>query len=167
MAAKLPSPDEIPHQFDKLTKAVIDTSSILYLNKSGILDQLKSVLKLITIPEVIEECGKSISSNEMEVVVFRGRALDSTDDRLLAGAARLQVPVISEDRKLILKTLENDLQCYNSAMMVNYLFYKDFLSKRQSEKIRRKLKKVARYGKDIWTYEDSVFEVILQKKNGK
>jgi len=167
MPTGLPSPNDIPRQFEKMSKALIDASSILYLNKSGVLNQLKSALKLVTIPEVLEECGKSISSDKMEVVVFEGRALDSTDARLLAGAARLQLPVISEDRDLILKTLDSGLACYNSAMMINYLFYRDYLSKKQSAKIQGKLKKVARYSNDVWEYGDSVFKVILAQKNGK
>jgi hypothetical protein len=157
----LPAPQDIPRQFQKLKKALVDTSSILYMGKIGILENLASVLKLATIPEVLKECGPSAPLNHLEVLNFYRSTLTSTDNRLLAVVKQLQLPVISEDKRIIKRTIEEGLDCYNSLMMLNYLIYRKKISKTDFEIAGEKLMEIARYSEDVWEYGRSLSRVLL------
>jgi hypothetical protein len=162
---KLPSVENIPQQFDELHKAIIDTSSIIYMDKIGLLKITLSALKLITLPEVLKECRFPALSYKLEVVLkFEGSTTESTDKRLFALAKQDQLAVISEDKALIKKTMESGLPCFNSLMIMNFLFYHDKLTKAEYKKFQTKLKRIARYNQDVWDYGDLVFRAIQERK---
>lgn len=164
MVDKMTPVHHIPDKFRNLKRAFIDTSSIIYLNKIDQYSNLIDILKLVTIPDVVDECGFPVEHENLEIVVFNSRATDTTDERILGGASRLRLPVISDDKKLLLKSREAGLDCFNSAMMIHFLFFKDRLDSKSASRALNSLNSVARYQKDIWDYSEKVFKIISSLK---
>lgn len=165
MASAFTPVENLPGQFDILKRALIDSSSIIYLDKIGQYHKLCKILDLVTIPEVLEECGKELSVTNLEVVVFECRAMDSTDERLLAGASRLRLPVISDDRNILKKVASRGLSYFNTLMMVYFLFYKGEIDTNSTRKLVGKLRKFAFYQQHIWDYGQSVHTYIENIKS--
>ena len=152
-----PSNDIVLNQFSTLTKALIDASSIIYSSKAGFLDKLGKTIRLYTIPEIFSE-----TFHDYENIKIIKHNFDDipNDKKLISVAINQNIPVISEDKK-ILKALENvNKPFFNSLMMLNFLLFKNQISVTEFFQKRSRLKKIARYGKTIWDFGDSVFNSL-------
>jgi len=141
--------ENIFHQFDNLKKAVIDASSVIYAIKSGFFSLLTENVSLITIPEILEE----IDSRDVKIQVV---ALDgltgATDQKLVACAFQLNLPIISEDRKILRAAFEKKMDYFNSLMMLNFLFYRRLVSEQEYRSYLENLREIAWYGNEIWEF---------------
>lgn len=137
--------DKIPEQLNNLHRAIIDSSSIIYLHKIGQFGNLCRIINLVTIPEVIKECGETLQECGLEVVVFDSRVTDGVDERILAGASRLHLPVISDDGQMLFKAKQRGHLHYNTLMMVCYLYYKGVLDNNSVEETLKRLYDIAWY----------------------
>ena len=91
------NPDAILGAFERLKKALIDTSSIIYLQKAGYFDALAGTVQLYSIPEVISEFKTHVA----------GVTLIHPSES----------PSLSTDQKLISCALENELAISDSHIM--------------------------------------------------
>jgi len=184
----VPIPEEelekILRQFDRLSNLLVDTSSLILMEKAGFLSLLSGKVQLFTLPQVREEYLRGDPSlpfpldvrilssptptrmapqgtaNAALNDILRGTSLlftsktirgpasggpstDSTaptndaiheafytdpttaptDEVLLAVARTRRVPLLSEDRKLLLKADGLGLEYYNALMMLEFLEY--------------------------------------------
>lgn len=141
-------------QFFELNKALIDASSIIYLDKAGFLQQLSETISLITIQEIISETA--LPDHQIHIISSPVLHL-SNYQKLLSLALEQKLPIISEDRK-ILKALENaNMPFFNSLMMLLFLFYKKDFTIAEFLYFKNHLKSVARYSEKIWQFGDAVF----------
>jgi len=138
--------EDICERFDRLHKAFIDTSSIIYMRKSGFYSYLESAVDVVTIPDVIREAGMP----DLRIGIFQGDIGDPkqpTDRKLIRAAQTQGIPLISEDRKILMICRSKNIEYYNAYMILMFLFKRGHLERGELEIIEPKLLAVARYGR--------------------
>jgi len=140
---------------------MIDTSSIIYIQKTGFLPLLTRTIALSTIPEVLVEVGTDLPG--IEVREIKGN-YGSTDHKLVECALQNQIPVVSEDKQ-ILKTLKSEGHTYfNALVMLNLLLFREQISKDKFDYFRRRLGEYAWYSKEIWQFGQHLSERIFRDR---
>jgi hypothetical protein len=148
--------------FQTLKSAVIDSSSIIYMHKCDFLFQVAQLIPLHAPLIVIKEIGISglqIITYDVEV----GGSLIPADKQVVQLAARLKIPVISEDKKVLMEASKNDLPYYNSLMVLNFLLFKKKIVLEQYDQYHCKLLSVARYSAFVLSYGEKVKISIMEK----
>jgi hypothetical protein len=153
-------PQEILAQFKLLTKTLIDTSSIIYAHRAGFFYLLQANLELATIPEVIAEAGTAADS--IGLIDCHTKPM-SVDEKLVYCAVHCNLPVISEDKKILLRLKRTHLPYFNVLMMLNYLCYIDAINRHQYLKFYSTLQSFAWYSPKIWAYGRSVHSAIQKR----
>lgn len=148
-------------QFDKLTEAVIDASSCIYLEKAGCLPLLANTLHLTTLPAISEEIGFPLPG--ITITPYRTQAT-TNDLALLDFAAAQNRPLISEDKKLLQRAAKKGLPYYNALMMLIFLYYKEKINSNEYRLFKTKLLQTARYSEKVITYGEKLFTGINNKK---
>jgi len=145
---------EIERVFKRLTRlktAVIDSSSIIYLQKSGLLESVAGAVRLLTIPQVVEETG--IRDLPLQVVnAPTGTDHPDTDRLLFAAAAAMHKAMISEDRAILLKCRSEGIEYYNAYNMLIMLRLRGILAEAEFRVREEQLLSVAHYGKFVIDY---------------
>ena len=154
-------PQEVLTQFKKLKKALIDASSIIYAHKIEILDLLQANLELVTTLDVVAEAGKDA---EGIALIHCNATAGSVDERLICCALQNNLPVISEDKKILSKLKQTHLPYFNMLMMLNYLNYVDAIDGDQYSHYDALLQKIAWYSPKIWYYGSSVRDIIEKSR---
>jgi hypothetical protein len=139
------------NRLDRLKTAVIDSSSIIYLDKSGFLGHVAGAVKLITIPQVVAETG--MANLPARVVDPPSCGGETETDRLLfATAAGLKKAMLSEDRAILLKCRAEGIEYYNAYNMLVMLLMRRLIGDREFHLYEAKLLEVAHYGKFVKDY---------------
>ncbi|OQX95181.1 hypothetical protein B6I21_06775 [candidate division KSB1 bacterium 4572_119] len=150
---------KILRKFDRLTKALIDSSSIIYMKKAGFLNLLSEHVSLFTIEEIAREVGEELSNINIIESDFNQ---NSNDNKLINCAITNRLCVISEDKKLLLKLEKEKLDYYNSLMILNLLLYRKKISLEQYYNYQTRLKVVSRYSDEVWRIGKFVFDFIIE-----
>lgn len=153
----------IREEFDALTGAAVDASSIIYMLKAGFLGLLGHTIRLVTIEAIRDETGwqppevevrwePSLKHGEPGVCPPgpgpEAEAL-SNDERLLRFAAASRLPVVSEDRGLLEEAEGRGIDYYNSLMMLLLLRYRKRIDDQWYAEARDRLLSIGRYGGEI------------------
>jgi hypothetical protein len=150
---------EIFGQFDKLNQALIDASSIIYTEKAGFLEILAGSVKLFSIREILSEAGPVPDS--IKPLSYKEACL-SNDEKLVSCALHYDLPVISEDKKILAAMKRARRPFFNALMMLNFLLYHQKIQNRQYFQYHLALKKFARYSDDIWQYGAKIHAAIKE-----
>ena len=147
--------ERVLQKLSRLKAAVIDSSSIIYLHKSGFLQHLAGAIRLLTIPQVIEETGMPFLP---VTVVDPLSTPDSahTDKLLFATATRMNKAMISEDRAILLKCEAEGIEYYNAYNMLIMLRLRNLIDDEEFRLREEKLLSVAHYGKFVIDYVESL-----------
>jgi hypothetical protein len=146
-------------QFRVLEKAVIDASSIIYLEKTGCLHKLTHVLDLCAPEEIIAETGLS----NLPVRLVPCRTKGRTNDELLCTLAiEMGLPVLSEDKKILCWAKERKLPYFNALMMLNFLLYKNEIDQEHHTRYRFRLTEFAWYSSGVLDFSHMVQTAILK-----
>ncbi len=148
--------NRIQNEFNTTDKAVIDSSSLIYMKKSGFLEIVTECVMMFTTGPVYTETG-SIPQNITIVATDKMKA----DESLLDAAWHYKIPLVSEDRKLLLAAGKKGLVYFNSLMILLMLVYKKHISKDEYLMYIDRLKTVSRYSKTVWQYGESVYNCIM------
>lgn len=151
--------------FSSLTSAVIDSSSIIYLSKCGFLHLAARHIRLHTPSVVIKETG--IEEPYFEIHnPETGSAIITADEQVVELAKKLNIAVISEDKKVLINTSGAGLSYYNALMILNFLLYKKEITVKSYQKLYTTLISVARYSKFVLSYGEMVKQKITNKNSG-
>ncbi len=150
-------------QFAKLTHAAIDASSMIYLQKLGLLRELSTTILLGTTADVWAETN--FAPSDLRVRIFTMPVVLSPDEQILHLATSNNWALISEDRKLLLKAKKLRTPYFNALMMIHLLFFKGRLSENLLQEKIDVLKKIARYGTEIWDYGNKLFGALQSLNN--
>lgn len=160
----------IREEFDALTEAAVDASSIIYMLKAGFLGLLGHTIRLVTIEAIRDETGWQ----PPEVEVRREPGLEhripppgpggpgpgtetlSNDERLLRFAALSRLPVVSEDRELLEAAGRRGINYYNSLMMLLLLRYRERIDQGWYAEARDRLLSIGRYGEEVLRRYDEI-----------
>lgn len=147
-------------RFNILHEAVIDASSLIYLGKAGFLEQLCSTVNLFTLYQIREETGFTFPNIQ---VVASPAGGTSNDQALLDFAISKNLPLISEDKKLLTKSAKKGHPYYNSLMMLVFLFYKQKIAANEFFSFKKKLLSVARYSEKVIEYGSALFDYLSKR----
>ncbi|HEX2957108.1 MAG TPA: hypothetical protein VHO70_09755 [Chitinispirillaceae bacterium] len=145
--------------FEVLSSAVVDSSSIIYMQKIGILNLTADCIKL-HMPEIVSE---ETGIEHQKITIHyqnRGIRLPSADKQVVQLAVDLEIPVISEDKKVLKWGSKEGLSYYNTLMLLNYLLYKKKVTVNQYNSFYRELLPIARYSAFVLSYGEIVKKKI-------
>ena len=146
--------------FESLQIAVIDASSLIYMQKAGFLEAASEHIRLHAPLCVVAEAGFA----DVPVVGHAPdhvQSQDRADQQLLSLGERLQVPVISEDKKILQSASRKGLPYYNALMVLNFLLFKRCIALDAFNSYRNDLLSIARYSESVIAYGEAVTERIL------
>jgi hypothetical protein len=153
------SPQEVISRFDHLNKALIDASSIIYIHRADYLEILASSIRLFSIKEILSETGPI---SESIIPIIYNETSSSNDQKLISCAMDLRLPVISEDKKILMAMKRADRPFFNSLMMLLFLLYRRRIQNQQYVQYYLALKKFARYSDEIWKYGAKIQTTIKE-----
>jgi hypothetical protein len=152
------APEDTLLAFDLLKKALIDTSSVIYIQKAGYFDILGRTIQLYSIPEVLSE----IKTGAPGVRVMRssGSASLSTDQKLVCCALDNKMAMISEDKRILTALQCAEAPYYNALMMLNLLLYSQKIDDEGYRHYYLALKKIARYSAAVWEFGRYIYSTV-------
>lgn len=155
----MPTENDPLSGFKELHSAVIDTSSVIYMQKAGFLDLAAKNINLHVPRIIIAEAKYSdLPATEHELEEFKKHPADI---QCVLLAERLKVPVISEDKKVLRQTSLRNLPYYNSLMILNFLLFKKIITLETLDNLLSRLSSIARYSSFVLSYGESVRKTIL------
>ncbi|TVR32438.1 MAG: hypothetical protein EA404_07865 [Spirochaetaceae bacterium] len=148
-----------------LSSAFIDASSMIVCNKAEILDALAATCTLYTIQPVMDETGYSdapVSIQPVPAAAAAGTAA-TVDDLLFSAVLKAQLPLISEDRTLLVKAADHGLAYYNALMVLNLLLLRRRLTPAAYSEHARLLQRATRYSAEVQQFGQAVYRQILKQ----
>jgi hypothetical protein len=142
----------------QLKRALIDTSSILYMQKAGYFDLLAGTINLYTIPEVMSEIRSKPKG--LSLIRFPGSHALSTDKMLISCALDSNLAMISEDKAILNAMRRAKAPYFNALMMLNLLLLSEKIDDGRYRRFLRALKGIARYSETVWAFGEKVHTAV-------
>ncbi len=141
----------------QLTGGIVDTSTLIYLERLSLLACASQQFRLGVIPQVAAEYGAYPAG--MRAMPCAGAG---TTDQLVCRVARLHgLAVFSEDKHVLQQAASWHLPYYNTLMLVLALCVQGVLSRRRYMELIEQLKGFARYSPQIFSYGQELFTGLL------
>ncbi len=140
-----------------------DTSTLIYLERLGLLELVARCFSLWIIPQVAVEYGSTPRGTHPLVSAPSG----SADEVLCRVAQCMRQPVLSEDKHVLRDARARKLPFYNTLMLVLALCAHGHLKIKAYGEIRNNLVLFARYGPQVFSVGDAVFEALKQSLQNK
>lgn len=145
-------------EFDALDAAAIDASSIIYMLKAGYLEDLAAEIRLFSPGPVISETG--YDNLPVRPVTAGINDATSNDRLLVAYSLAHQIPLISEDKKILMEIKRARRPYFNSLMMLNLLLFRNRISAGEHRVYFRRLANFAWYSPAVLAFSKSIFTAI-------
>jgi hypothetical protein len=157
----LTTPDKTLRALSLLEKAMIDTSSILYIQKAGYFDVLLSAIQLYSIPEVISEIKSRVSGL---TIIRISETLSSlpTDRKLVACAIENKLAMISEDHGILKAMHRAKAPYFNALMMLNFLLLVNRINEDSYRRYFSELKNIAWYSEAVWAFGETIYTAVIR-----
>jgi hypothetical protein len=159
------APDKILRAFQQLKSALIDSSSIIYIQKAGYFDILGGEIQLYSIPEVVSET--KIRLTGVKLIHFSVSPSLSTDRKLVACALQNRLTMISEDKKILRAMHRAEAPYYNSLMMLNFLLFSKKIDDGSYLRYYSALENIARYSEPVWEFGRHIYSAVKSELNSK
>ncbi len=150
------------NQFANLQEAFIDASSMIYALKAGFFRELQDTLTLYTLPEIAHEVG--FEGSNIHVIQCHQEELNN-DQKLVYCAIERKLPVISEDKQILMKMKKANLPYYNALIMLNWLLFTKKIDQEKYSQCYSSLREIARYSKKVWEYGNRVHSLIIHERD--
>jgi len=144
-----PAIQKILQRFDHLDKALIDASSIIYMDRIDVLEILAASIRLFSIQEILSETGPVAKG--IKPLGYH-KSSSSNDQQLISCALDSGLALISEDKKILMAMKRAGRPFFNTLMMLNCLLYRGQIQNQQYIQYHQSLTKIARYSSQIWKY---------------
>ncbi len=158
-------------------KIAVDTSSLIYLHKSNLLERSSSVYRFVTCPKVWVELLRGITTDEIQtfaahieiILVFLfsekwGKSALSAADKGLIELyfQHACAAVLSEDGHILRYCQRNDISHYCALSLLPQLTQKGLLTKEEANNQFQNLLKIGRYSPRIVEYAKSLLKSEVQ-----
>ena len=153
--------DTILRVLERLKTALIDTSSIIYIQKAGYFDVLSRTIQLYSIPEVISEAKTQVTG--VTLIHPSESSSLSTDSKLVACALENKIAMISEDKNILRAMRLAGVPYYNGLMMLNFLLFSQKIDDDGYRHYLGALKSIARYSGEVWEFGKYIYTAIKFK----
>lgn len=150
--------DALLADLQRFRGGIADTSTLIYLERLGLLDRAARCFSLLVIPQVVAEFGMRPAGTIPLTAVASGPA----DLVICREASRLGLPVLSEDRHVLRAARAGQLSYYNTLMIVLAFCIQGELAPAAFADIRRELLVFARYAPQVVAVGDALFEALRQ-----
>jgi N-acetylglutamate synthase-like GNAT family acetyltransferase len=114
--------------------------------------------RLVSPKEILSETG-------LETIAVHAMACTSktvsNDEKLIDCALVLNLPVISEDRKILLRLDRKKVPYFNALMMLNYLLYNGDISFESHSVFFKNLRSVSRYSDSVLAFSKEIYRHIV------
>jgi hypothetical protein len=146
----------------RLRRACIDASTIIYAHKAGFLRAAAEALDLMSTERVLSEAGYQ---EPLIRPVREGPDMDrlSADEGLVAVALDLGVPVISDDKRILIAAKAGGLDRFNAVMVLHLLYLRGRISIREHAECQQSLREFAWYSGWIWEFGRQCFDLICHE----
>ncbi|MDY6987518.1 MAG: hypothetical protein SWQ30_05615 [Thermodesulfobacteriota bacterium] len=149
-------------QFRSLSKALIDTSSIIYMHNAGFFEELARTVTLYAPQEIMDEAG--FDGLPISVVpCHSGRR--SNDHTLIACALARSMPVISEDKQVLLSLEREGISYFNSLMILHFLLFRKVIDAKTHAAYFHELTGFAWYNKQVLEFAKKIYCRIANPKD--
>jgi len=149
--------------FPTFTKASIDTSSLLVLDRLQLLDHVLSSLTIWVSPGVYRELGVHSQIGR----TIAQRVCDTSfepntkvDEEVVLLAQKRRLSIISEDRKILQKAELLNLQAYPSGLLISFLVYAGCIPIEEGESRWQEMRLTYPYRKDLDLYCDGFIRFL-------
>jgi hypothetical protein len=150
----------LQHQFQNLTEAVFDSSSIIYCLKTGILTFINTHIAVKTTELVQNETG----TLPITPVVLKTTSLN-TDDSVIEAAEKYTLPLVTEDKGIIKKAQQNKLNYYNTLIIIIVLYFRRLINKTNLTDYLNELRNISYYSNQVWDYGLSIVAIIEKERD--
>jgi len=157
--------ESILRRFSRLEHALIDASSLIYIDKAGFLRELAASIALHAPQQIVAETGFTAPPVER---IEASAPLDDgekNDDILVRCALERGWPIISEDRQILHRMKREGMEYFNALMMLHCLLYRRCITPSRHRIHLERLHGFARYSAEVWAYGDSVHLAIRAQQD--
>lgn len=145
-------------EFQELKEAIVDASSIIYMKKAGFFDELEGCLQLCSLKEIIKETG----FDDLKIHMIKDSSQSLLNDEKLIGCAlKRGIPVISEDKKILMQMEREGISYFNALMMLHFLLFKKKIDLETHSLYLNRLKRIARYSDYVLEFGEEVFKAVM------
>jgi len=137
---------------------VADTSTLIYLDGIGLLELCSRNFQFLVSPDVIAEFGRPLP----ECLLCGGTCTGNADQSVLDLALERDVPVLSEDRGLLMNAARHNLPYYNSLMIMLALLFQHKLGQDEYSRAHEDLVGIARYSPEVLDIGRQVFSLFVR-----
>ena len=148
------------HDVQQFKGGVIDTSTLIYLERLGILNRIATLYRLLVVPQVVQEFDRSLPAQILCVESPPGAA----DQALCPVAFDHRLAVLSDDKHVLTLARSAGLVYFNTLMLLLLMLYHEQLSVAQCRALLLHLFTFARYGCAVRSFGEQVFEHILSER---
>ena len=155
-----PNTSAILRQFEQLEKLLIDASSIIYMVKANYFECVSDNLILYSPESMLRETGYH-SLNVQPIPT--GNTTRPPDDDLVLSAQRLHWPVITEDLNIIRRLSRGHLSHFNALMMLEFLFFRKFITVEGYSRHLKRLLSVAWYSAEVVRFGEQIHQKLVER----
>lgn len=153
-----PDPEQILDELKKIQGGVADTSTLIYLDRINLLPQVSEFFQLQIPPDVVQEFGRPPAG----CIVCGELCAEGADQAVLQLATKLRLPVLSEDRQLLMSSRGLGLKYYNTLMILLALLFQKKINPAEYERAYSSLRETARYSPAVWQVGEQVFSLYVR-----
>ena len=153
-----PDPALIISELKIFQGGVADTSTLIYMEGIELLELCSRTFRLLVIPEVIAEFGRPLP----ECTLCGGGSIGNADRSVVRLALERGVPVLSEDKALLMSADRLGLPYYNSLMIVLALLFQKKLGLDAYHRAYNELVGIARYSPAVLQVGRQVFSLFAR-----
>ena len=153
-----PDPEQILDELKKFQGGVADTSTLIYLDRINLLPRVSKFFQLLITPDVVREFGRPPAG----CILCGETCVGDADQAVLQLATELRLPVLSEDRQLLMSSRGLGLKYYNTLMILLALLHQQKLSLAEYQRAYSFLRKIARYSPAVWQVGEQVFSLYVR-----
>nr|WP_320010471.1 hypothetical protein [uncultured Desulfobulbus sp.] len=154
------SPQLVYADLLQLRVGIVDTSTLIYLERLKLLSLISKHLQLYLIPAVVAEFGQRPKG----MPLIAARHGSTTDSILLETAIELALPLLSEDGGLLRKARKREHPHYNTLMLLLTLRAQNVLSAQRCAALQTRLLTFARYSEDVCNYATGLLTFIEEQQ---
>jgi hypothetical protein len=144
------------HKLQAFQGGVADTSTLIYLERVGLLPHAARCFSLLLIPQVVAEFGTQPKGTVLVAAVGCG----TTDAILCQTAQALGQPVLSEDKQVLRRARALNLSFYNTLMIVLAFCTQNRLPLVAFPTIRDELCTFAHYSPAVVAVGDALYQSL-------
>lgn len=148
------------HDVQQFKGGVIDTSTLIYLERLGLLNRIATLYRLLVVPQVLQEFDRSLPAQVICVEAPPGAA----DQALCPVASDHRLAVLSDDKHVLALARSAGLVYFNTLMLLLLMLYNEQLSVPQCRALLLDLFTFARYGEGIRSFGEQLLEHILSER---